>query len=124
MTMTDPNPIVVLGASGYIGQAFVDALQRRRVPFAAPSRQHVDYTRFGTLLDYLRRTEPAFLINAAGYVGKPNVDACENARADTLAGSTLLPQTIAHACQAAGIPWGHVSSRCQPLGQRDPPTIP
>jgi len=56
--------------------------------------------------------KPAFLINAAGYTGKPNVDACEAARADTLAGNTLLPLTIAHACAAAGIPWGHVSSGC------------
>ena len=51
-------------------------------------------------------------INAAGYTGKPNVDACETARADTLQGNTLLPQTIAQACAAAGIPWGHVSSGC------------
>ncbi len=40
------------------------------------------------------------------------MDACEIARADTLQGNTLLPQTIAHACAAAGIPWGHVSSGC------------
>ena len=33
-------------------------------------------------------------------------------KADTLQGNTLLPQTIAHACAAAGIPWGHVSSGC------------
>ena len=42
----------------------------------------------------------------------PNVDACETARAETLAGNTLLPVTIAHACAAAGVPWGHVSSGC------------
>ena len=55
---------------------------------------------------------PEFVINAAGYTGKPNVDACEIARADTLQGNTLLPLTIAEACAAAGIPWGHVSSGC------------
>jgi dTDP-4-dehydrorhamnose reductase len=53
-----------------------------------------------------------FVINAAGYTGKPNVDACELDKAGTLAGNTLLPQTIAHACAAANIPWGHVSSGC------------
>ena len=62
--------------------------------------------------NYLRANQPEFVINAAGYTGKPNVDACEIAQADTLAGNTLLPQTIAHACAAAGIPWGHVSSGC------------
>jgi dTDP-4-dehydrorhamnose reductase len=40
------------------------------------------------------------------------VDACEADRAGTLAGNVLLPQTLAHACAAAGIPWGHVSSGC------------
>ena len=63
-------------------------------------------------MNFLKAKKPGFVINAAGYTGKPNVDACELARADTLAGNTLLPQTIAHACAAAGIPWGHVSSGC------------
>src|SRR6266851_2956876 len=104
--------IVLLGASGYIGRAFAQALRERAQSFTALSRKQVDYTRFDTLLEFLSRTKPKFLINAAGYTGKPNVDACENAKADTLAGNTLLPQTIAHACAANAIPWGHVSSGC------------
>lgn len=104
--------IVILGASGYIGEAFVHELKRRGQPFLALSRSQVDYTRFDLLLRFLRDKKPEFLINTAGYTGKPNVDACELAKADTLAGNTLLPQTIAHACAAAGIPWGHVSSGC------------
>jgi len=104
--------IIVLGASGYIGQAFAAELQKRKQPFKALSRAQVDYSRFDVLLNFLRETKPAFLVNAAGYTGKPNVDACEIARADTLQGNTLLPQTIAQACAAAGIPWGHVSSGC------------
>src|SRR6266699_3571239 len=104
--------IILLGASGYIGQAFARALRERAQSFTALSRKQVDYTRFDTLLEFLGRTKPKFLINAAGYTGKPNVDACENAKADTLAGNTLLPQTIAQACLVAGTPWGHVSSGC------------
>jgi dTDP-4-dehydrorhamnose reductase len=104
--------ILLLGASGYIGQAFVQEMQRRNLAFTAVSRAQMDYTRFDTLLKFLRETKPAFLINSAGYTGKPNVDACEIAKADTLAGNTLLPLTIANACAAAGISWGHVSSGC------------
>lgn len=104
--------IVLLGGSGYIGQAFVQALAQRRWPCHSLARSQVDYTRFDALLNFLRNTKPEFLINAAGYTGKPNVDACETARAETLAGNTLLPQTIAQACLVAGIPWGHVSSGC------------
>jgi dTDP-4-dehydrorhamnose reductase len=72
----------------------------------------MDYTRFEVLLAFLRDKKPEFLINAAGFTGRPNVDACEIAKAETLAGCVLLPQTIAHACAVAGIPWGHVSSGC------------
>src|SRR5437868_2110666 len=102
--------ILLLGASGYVGQAFARELGRRKLPFTALSRSQVDYTNFDLLLSFLRQNKPAFLINRAGYTGKPNVDACELAKADTLAVNTLLPQTIANACAAAGIPWGHVSS--------------
>ena len=104
--------ILLLGATGYIGQAFATELTRRSVLFRAVSRREVDYTRFEPLLALLRDAKPEFLINCAGYTGKPNVDACEAAKADTLLGNALLPQTLAHACAAAGIPWGHVSSGC------------
>jgi dTDP-4-dehydrorhamnose reductase len=104
--------ILLLGASGYIGEAFASHLRARRLDFVPLARRELDYTRFDRLLAFLREHKPTFLINAAGYTGKPNVDACETARADTLAGNTLLPLTIAHACAAAGIPWGHVSSGC------------
>jgi dTDP-4-dehydrorhamnose reductase len=104
--------ILLLGASGYIGEAFAKELQRRKAKFIPLSRKQVDYSRFDLLLEFLRAKKPSFVINAAGYTGKPNVDACEIAKADTLVGNSLLPQTIAHACAAAGIPWGHISSGC------------
>jgi dTDP-4-dehydrorhamnose reductase len=104
--------ILLLGASGYIGNAFANELQRRKKDFLPLSRSQTDYTRFDLLLEFLKSKKPEFIVNAAGYTGKPNVDACEIAKADTLAGNTLLPQTIANACAAAGIPWGHVSSGC------------
>jgi nucleoside-diphosphate-sugar epimerase len=96
--------ILLLGASGYIGQAFARELQRRQWPFQPLSRSEADYTRFDVLLEFLKKHKPAFLVNAAGYTGKPNVDACEVARADTLAGNALLPQTLAQACAVSAIP--------------------
>jgi dTDP-4-dehydrorhamnose reductase len=104
--------IILLGASGYFGQAFEQELLRRQWPYRPVSRKAIDYTRFDSLLQLLRDTKASFVINAAGFTGRPNVDACETARSETLAGNTLLPLTIAHACVAAGIPWGHVSSGC------------
>ncbi len=117
--------ILLLGATGYIGQAFAKELQRRNENFIPLSRQQVDYTRFDLLLDFLKTKKPAFLVNCAGYTGKPNVDACELDKAGTLVGNVLLPQTIAHACAVAGVPWGHVSSGCIYAGAKvaEPGTV-
>ena len=104
--------ILLLGASGYIGQAFARELAQRQLSFIPLSRRQIDYSRFDVLLEFLRSQKPAFVINAAGYTGKPNVDACELAQAETFAGNALLPQSIANACAVAAIPWGHVSSGC------------
>jgi dTDP-4-dehydrorhamnose reductase len=104
--------ILLLGASGYIGQAFTRELERRRQPFVSLSRKQVDYSRFDVLVDYLRANRPEFVVNVGGYAGRPNVDACEQFRAETLIGNTLLPETVAQACLACDLPWGHVSSGC------------
>ena len=110
--------IVLLGASGYIGEAFAAEMRRRKTEFMPLSRAQTDYTRFDPLLAFLRATKPSLVINCAGFTGKPNVDACELDKAGTLLGNALLPQTIAHACSAAGIPWGHISSGCIFSGAR------
>ena len=104
--------ILLLGATGYIGQAFETALKQRGEGFVSLSRSQVDYTHFPSLHEYLKTSRPSFVINAAGYTGKPNVDACELAKADTLQGNALFPQALANACAALDIPWGHVSSGC------------
>jgi dTDP-4-dehydrorhamnose reductase len=104
--------IILLGGTGYIGQQFAAALAAQGLPFVAPKRSEVDYTRFASLREFLGRTKPEFLINAAGYTGKPNVDACEQHQAETLQGNTLFPAAVAHACAVLGVPWGHVSSGC------------
>jgi dTDP-4-dehydrorhamnose reductase len=104
--------ILLLGATGYIGEAFARALRQRKHDFVALTRKKLDYTQFDILLKFLRENKPGFLINAAGYTGKPNVDACEEAKADTLSGNTLFPQMLSQACLVEKIPWGHVSSGC------------
>lgn len=110
--------VLLLGATGYIGTAFVEELNRRAIPFAAPQRKDLDYTRFDLLWAHLKSARPSFVINAAGFTGRPNVDACESARAETLLGNTLFPQSLAQACLATGIPFGHVSSGCIYTGAR------
>jgi dTDP-4-dehydrorhamnose reductase len=110
--------IYLLGGSGYVGSAYQALLQRKGLPFRNLRRADFDYTDREALTDLLRREKPAFLINAAGYTGKPNVDACELHKSECLFGNGVLPGIIAQACEAAGVPWGHVSSGCIYTGAR------
>jgi dTDP-4-dehydrorhamnose reductase len=104
--------IILLGATGYVGSAFVQALTRRGLEFMPLAVEQIDASRFEDILRLLREKRPEFLICAAGYTGRPNVDACEVARAETLQGNVLMPATLAHACLVAEVPWGQVSSGC------------
>lgn len=110
--------IYLLGGSGYIGRAFTRYFEREGTTFHTLSRSEVDYTNLATLTAALRAGKPEFLINAAGYTGKPNVDTCEIHKAECLFGNAVLPGIIAQACEAAGVPWGHVSSGCIYTGAR------
>jgi dTDP-4-dehydrorhamnose reductase len=102
--------IAILGATGYVGRAFVAELHHRRQAFVPLSRRSLDYTRFDVLFNYVRNAKPRFIINAAGCTGRPNVEACDSARADAVHGNMLLPQTLARVCYLTKTPWGHVST--------------
>ena len=110
--------ILLLGAGGYLGQAFAGELRRRGASFIPLTRNALDYTQFDLLFDYVRKMGPEFVINAVGYPGRPNVDGCEQAREMTLHQNTLLPQTIARVCLVTNTPWGHVSSACVYCGAK------
>lgn len=111
--------IFLLGASGYIGQAFKRHLQALRLPIHEISAKGLVTTGKETLRSKIREFRPDFLINAAGFTGKPNVDACESMKTETLTGNLVLPLLLAEVCAEEGIPWGHVSSGCIYQGQRD-----
>lgn len=104
--------VYLLGGSGYIGQAFSAELLKRKISFRSVSREKLNYNSFRTLREFLLKDKPTFVINAAGFTGKPNVDACENQRGETVAGNVILAQTVAQACDSAGVPLGFVSSGC------------
>jgi len=110
--------ILLLGGSGYVGQAYQELLKAKGLPFKNLRRADLDYTDVATLTAALKADRPSFLINAAGYTGKPNVDACELDKTNCLFGNAILPGRIAEACEAAGVPWGHVSSGCIFTGKR------
>ena len=110
--------IILLGGSGYVGQAFQRLLDGLNVPFHNLARKELDYSETHRLADYLAETGASFVINAAGYTGKPNVDACELHQAACLFGNAVLPGRIREACEKTGTPWGHISSGCIYSGER------
>lgn len=102
--------ILLLGATGYVGQAFSSELRQRRISFIPLTRKAVDYSNFDVLFSYVRKMKPEFVINAAGFAPKPHLEARESAHWEVLCANALLPQTIARVCLMTNTPWAHVSS--------------
>jgi dTDP-4-dehydrorhamnose reductase len=104
--------IILLGGSGYVGQAYQKLFAKLGVEFRNLVRKEINYADPHVLADFLADTRPEFLVNAAGYTGKPNVDACEDDKANTVFGNAVLPGFVRTACERTSTPWGHVSSGC------------
>lgn len=102
--------ILLLGATGYVGQAFSSELRQRRISFIPLTRKAVDYSNFDVLFSYVRKMKPEFVINAAGYAPNPNLEARESTHWEVLCANALLPQTIARVCLMTNTPWAHISS--------------
>jgi dTDP-4-dehydrorhamnose reductase len=102
--------ILLLGATGYIGQAFSLELRQRRISFIPLTRKAVDYSNFDVLFSYVRKMKPEFVINAAGFAPNPNLESRESAHWEVLCANALLPQTIARVCLMTNTPWAHISS--------------
>jgi dTDP-4-dehydrorhamnose reductase len=111
--------IILLGGSGYVGNAFQQHFERSGIEFLSVARSQCDYTDKDALNQLLKETNPDFLINTAGYTGKPNVDACELHKAECLDGNAVLPGTIREVCESHEITWGQVSSGCIYTGRRE-----
>ncbi len=125
--------ILLLGASGYIGQAFTNELARRSCEAIPLSRAQVNYCDFNTLRDYIRDELGGidFLINAAGYTGQSSIDQCEIEKDATLRGNLLLPQMLSHLAVAEDFLWLQVGTGCLYQGdnggsgytEEDPPNF-
>lgn len=104
--------VIVIGYTGYIGQQFMEELEKREIETWGLSRSEYDYYDLETLQSILKAKNPEFVINCAGYTGKPNVDVCEDNQSETTLANVTLLKIIAKACKTEGVPWGHVSSGC------------
>ncbi len=108
----------LLGGSGYIGSAFALNLKRKEVPFRSLSRSELDYTDLSTLTAALRRDQPEFPDKRRGIHGKAQCGCLRGPQMGMPRGKRGISGIIAKACDAASVPWGHVSSGCIYTGSR------
>ena len=106
--------ILLLGAKGYVAEAFIAHFHENELDYQALSRSDFDYTNFNNLFYYIKNNLALIdtVINCAGYVGKPNVDACELAKGECIKGNVLLPQMVSEICWQLSIKFLHISSGC------------
>jgi dTDP-4-dehydrorhamnose reductase len=124
--------ILLLGASGYTGQAFANWLEKAGLPYAAPTHREVDAADAGAMRALVRAVRPNYAINAIGFTGRPNIDNTEQEKLRCLRVNTEIPGILAEVFADEGIRWGHVSSGCiydgtkpdgSPFTEDDPPNF-
>ena len=94
------HPIVITGASGTLGRAFVDACAVRGIPAVALSRHDLDISNPDAVLAVVSRWQPWAIVNAAGYV---RVDDAERERSACRRANAVGPAVLAAVCRRRGV---------------------
>ncbi|MGE4482615.1 dTDP-4-dehydrorhamnose reductase [Acidocella sp.] len=99
--------ILVTGASGQLGDALARRLSTRGIPFIAVRRPGFDFEKPETIAACFENAKPSLVINAAAYTA---VDKAETDQEAARAGNHTGPLALAKLCEAADIPFIHVST--------------
>ncbi len=99
--------ILVTGASGQLGDALSRRLAARGEAFTAVRRPGFDFETPDTISACFETTKPSLVINAAAYTA---VDKAETDQEAAKAGNHTGPLALAKLCEAADIPFIHVST--------------
>jgi dTDP-4-dehydrorhamnose reductase len=97
--------VLVLGAGGMLGSAFVRALAGHDVTLAG--REALDVRRPGAVTALVDEARPEVAINCAAHT---DVDGAERDPDPAFAANAMLPGLLAQACRRAGAALVHVSS--------------
>jgi dTDP-4-dehydrorhamnose reductase len=101
------GPLVVVGASGFLGRTLVEACTAASRPAVGLSRAECDITDAGAVEGAIVRHRPDLVVNAAAF---SNVDAAERDRSGATAVNAAGPAILAAGTAAAGIPLIHIST--------------
>lgn len=101
------GPLLVVGASGFVGRTLVGACARASRPAVGLSRAECDITDANAVERVIKHHRPDLVVNAAAF---SNVDAAERERSGAAAVNTEGPAILAATTAAAGIPLIHIST--------------
>lgn len=93
-------PIVIVGAHGTLGRAFVHACETRGLAHVALSRQELDVLDERAVRALLQRERPWAVVNASGYV---RVDDAERDHRQCRLVNAIGPAVLAMACRRTGV---------------------
>jgi dTDP-4-dehydrorhamnose reductase len=110
--------ILITGASGQLGNALIGQAAGR--PIKAVSRPEFDFEKPETIDACFAAAKPSLVINAAAYTA---VDAAETNPEAARAGNHTGPLRLAQLCEAADIPFIHVSTDYVFDGEKRAPYI-
>jgi dTDP-4-dehydrorhamnose reductase len=90
------KPIVITGAHGTLGQAFVRACEARSLACRPLGRGDLDITKVDAALRMLDRLEPWLVVNAAGYVRVDDAEGdAERCHRENAVGAAMLARSTA-----------------------------
>ena len=102
--------LLITGAAGQLGQAFVSALkQRSDIEFIACNRNDLDITNANNVRQVITQAEPDFVINTAAYT---QVDLAESEMDKAYLVNQTGAANLAQVCQQLDIPLLHFSTDC------------
>ena len=114
------RPVLITGASGTLGSAFARLCAARGLAHRALGRHDLDVTDRAAVERMVRETGAWALINAAGYVrvddAEQDAEACQRLNA-------TAAETLARACEGAGIPLVAFSSDLVFDGRKGAPYV-
>lgn len=97
----DRRPVLILGATGTLGNAFVRVCEHRNLACVPLTRRQVDIRKADQLEAMFRQYNPWAVINATGYV---RIDAAETEIDDCIAINTEAATAIAALCARYDLP--------------------
>lgn len=104
-----PDPILVVGANGQLGQELVKQLTQRGVPFVAVGRDELDLAHPQQWQHTLRWRSYRAVINAAAYTAVDQGQTVKG-RAQAWAVNATGVAALVRACEGANLPLVHIST--------------